>query len=63
MIRLLEEQLTRQTESLRLQNLAIQTEIKLAKESNRTSWAQNGIFFFLGVLIPVVTQIVFKFIH
>jgi hypothetical protein len=44
-----------------LQNEAIQTEIKLARESSRSGWIQNGIFFFLGILIPVFVQIAFRF--
>lgn len=62
LIQLMQTQLLQQNESLKLQNEAIQTQIKLASESSRSGWIQNGFFFFLGVLIPVIVQLVFKFI-
>ena len=61
LVQLMERQLEQQNKSLSLQNEAIQTEIKLARESSRSGWIQNGIFFFLGILIPVFVQIAFRF--
>ncbi len=51
------------SESLKLQRDAIQTQIKLANESSRSSWIQSGLFFLLGVLIPVLVQLAFRFLH
>jgi uncharacterized membrane protein YccC len=61
LIQLMERQLDQQNKSLSLQNEAIQTEIRLARESSRAGWIQNGIFFFLGILIPVAVQFVFRY--
>jgi hypothetical protein len=60
LIELVRIQTEQQTLNLKYQNESIETNLRLAKESSRSTWVQNWLFFFLGVSIPIIVQLAFK---
>lgn len=61
LIKLLEFQTQQQSLSIKFQNESIATTLRIAKANSRSGWVQNWLFFFLGILIPIVIQLAFKF--